>query len=413
MTVSSLLISFSDFKWVLWVVLGVAALILLIVFIVGCKKGFSNMSLRPVSWMFGCGLFIVLDYFQHDKCFITDIVAIENPSMASFASSMTWLVIALLARWIVFGLIYRFMKWSKNAKLKKVERNDVKEKETGEEILPDENKKYKALPINGKIKPGPLNRLFGGIFSIVIVLIVLGFIASIALVVLNVTPFKESLSVLYENEVFVKIFGYLRTYTLDFLLIALLVGVICNGYKSGGFAVFRTVMIFAVYAVAMVGSFYAPFSPWIAEGQPLHFLGQVIDYLGGMVVGFIPADMPIAIPEGVVFGAVKVVRGLVLCIVLSLLAKMVAWLLNKMQDSVDESDSACVIDGIFGSIIYFFFGVLLVGLVCAVLYLLRYYGVYDTGVFFTESSPIVNGFFGVFEELLKPYLESLGGMIGM
>lgn len=410
MTIFSSLLALSSENLVPYAVLGGLALVLLIAFFVGLKQGFSGLKRKPLSWAFGCAVFAVLELFCHEM--VANALPMEG-ALKGLLVTVAFLAVALLLRFIVFAGMEKLFANKFESQLAKAESVRVEEMATGEFVAFDENRLQKHIPYDGKEKPCAINRFFGGIFSIVIVLIVLGFIASIALVVLNITPFKESLSVLYENEVFVKIFGYLRTYTLDFLLIALLVGVICNGYKSGGFSVFRTGMIFAVYAVAMVGSFYAPFSPWIAEGQPLHFLGQVIDYLGGMVVGFIPADMPIAIPEGVVFGAVKVVLGLVLCIVLSLLAKMVAWLLNKMQDSVDESDSACVIDGIFGSIIYFFFGVLLVGLVCAVLYLLRYYGVYDTGVFFTESSPIVNGFFGVFEELLKPYLESLGGMIGM
>ena len=410
MTIFSSLLALSSENLVPYAVLGGLALVLLIAFFVGLKQGFSGLKRKPLSWAFGCAVFAVLELFCHEM--VANALPMEG-ALKGLLVTVAFLAVALLLRFIVFAGMEKLFANKFESQLAKAESVRVEEMATGEFVAFDENRLQKHIPYDGKEKPCAINRFFGGIFSIVIVLIVLGFIASIALVVLNVTPFKESLSVLYENEVFVKIFGYLRTYTLDFLLIALLVGVICNGYKSGGFAVFRTVMIFAVYAVAMVGSFYAPFSPWIAEGQPLHFLGQVIDYLGGMVVGFIPADMPIAIPEGVVFGAVKVVLGLVLCIVLSIVAKMVAWLLNKMQDSVDESDSACVIDGIFGSIIYFFFGVLLVGLVCGVLYLLRYYGVYDTGVFFTESSPIVNGFFGVFEELLKPYLESLGGMIGM
>lgn len=410
MTIFSSLLALSSENLVPYAVLGGLALVLLIAFFVGLKQGFSGLKRKPLSWAFGCAVFAVLELFCHEM--VANALPMEG-ALKGLLVTVAFLAVALLLRFIVFAGMEKLFANKFESQLAKAESVRVEEMATGEFVAFDENRLQKHIPYDGKEKPCAINRFFGGIFSIVIVLIVLGFIASIALVVLNVTPFKESLSVLYENEVFVKIFGYLRTYTLDFLLIALLVGVICNGYKSGGFSVFRTVMIFAVYAVAMVGSFYAPFSPWIAEGQPLHFLGQVIDYLGGMVVGFIPADMPIAIPEGVVFGAVKVVLGLVLCIVLSIVAKMVAWLLNKMQDSVDESDSACVIDGIFGSIIYFFFGVLLVGLVCGVLYLLRYYGVYDTGVFFTESSPIVNGFFGVFEELLKPYLESLGGMIGM
>ena len=41
MTVSALLINFSEFQLVHWIALGVGALIAIIAFCIGCKKGFS------------------------------------------------------------------------------------------------------------------------------------------------------------------------------------------------------------------------------------------------------------------------------------------------------------------------------------------------------------------------------------
>ena len=384
MTVSSLLISFSDFKWVHWVVLGVAALILLIVFIVGCKKGFSNMSLRPVSWMFGCGLFIVLDYFLHDKCFITDIVAIENPSMASFASSMTWLVIALLARWIVFGLIYRFMKWSKNAKLKKAERNDVKEKETGEEILPDENKK----------------RLFGGIFMMLNTAVVLATVLSLAMVILSVTPLYGKLEMLYTGDM-EAIWTYVRIYALDVAMLAIFCAIIIKGYKEGLLNGVRTLGITLAKIAVVVFGLALPFLPMAAEGGALGFLSVGATSLAELI------PLPEMIPVNIVAIVIKVVFGIVIAVVGFFLVKLIGWLLGKLLDFVDRVQALWMIDGIIGAIVYAAIAFVVVVVIAIVLYTLEHYNVFMASELFSSKSPIMGGLFDLCDWKIRPLLEQI------
>lgn len=395
---------------ILYAALGAVALVLLIAFFVGLKKGFSGLGRRPLSWAFGCAVFAVLELFCHEM--LAGMLPIGG-ALGGFIITVLFLAVALLLRFIVFAGLDRIFDSKFKKQLAKAESIRVEETATGEFVVFDENKLHKHIPFDGKEKPNAINRFFGGVFSVVIVGIVVGVLASLALIVLNVTPLRNTLSAVYENEMFAGVFGYLRTYTLDFVLIALLVVVIRYGYKSGIFTVIRTVGVFLLYVVAIVGSFYLPFSPLAAEGQFFGVITKIVNYLGGLIFSIIPADFPIAIPETLVYGAVKVVVGLVLCIVLTLIVKLIAWVLNKMQDAVDESDSACVVDGIFGSLLYFVVGLVLVAVICAGLYLVKYYNMYDTSVFFTESSPLVGGFFGLFEELLKPYLETFGGAIGL
>ena len=61
MKLASLLINFNAFGVLEWCVVGVLAVTALIAFIVGAKKGFSNLKLRPVSWAFGCLVFLLLE----------------------------------------------------------------------------------------------------------------------------------------------------------------------------------------------------------------------------------------------------------------------------------------------------------------------------------------------------------------
>lgn len=406
---SSLLVSSAE-NLIPYAALGGIALVLLIAFFVGIKKGFSGLGRRPLSWAFGCAVFVLLELFCHDAVAQN---LIGGGALGGFLATVLFLAAALLLRFILFAGMERIFNKTFEKQLAAAESVRVEEMATGEFVSFDENKLQKHIPYDGKEKPCAINRFFGGVFSVAMVAIVLGVLASIALIVLNVTPLRGTLSFVYENETFAAAFWYLRTYTLDFVLIAILVVAIRYGYKSGIFTVVRTIGIFGLYVVAIVGSFYLPFSPWAAEGQAFQFIGKLVNYLGSMVLGFIPADFPVAIPEAVIFGAVKVVFGLVLCIVLCLFTKLIAWVLNKIQDSVDESDGACVVDGIFGALLYFVIGLAVVGAICAILYLVQYYNTYDVSVFFTESSPLVNAFFGLFEEFLKPSLETIGGTIGI
>ncbi len=408
-TFSSLLMPSME-NLVPYAALGVVALILLIAFFVGLKKGFSGLGRRPLSWAFGCAVFIVLEMFCYEM--VAGVLPFGG-ALGGLIVTVLFLAVALLLRFIVFAGMESIFNKTFKKQLAMAESIRVEELATGEFVAFDENRLQKHIPFDGREKPCAINRFFGGVFSVVIVLLVVGILASVALLVLNVTPLRDRLAFIYDNELFTTVFVYLRTYTLDCLLIAMLVGVIRYGYKSGMYTVFRRVVVIALYIASTVGVFYVVFSPLVAEGQLFGFLGKIIDYLGGMLIGFIPADFPIAIPEGVVYGVVKGALGLVLCIVFTIFTKIISWVLNKIQDAVDESDAACVVDGVFGSVLYFVIGVVLVGVVCAIMYLVQYYGVYDMSAFFTDGSPITAGFFGAFEELLKPYLETLGGTIGI
>ncbi len=400
MTVSSLLINFSEFGVIEWCVVGVLAAIVLIAFIAGCKKGFSNLKLRPFSWAFGCVTFLLLELFLHDKCFISALLPLEDPALASFASSMTWLVIALVARWLIFGIISVCIRVSKSKKLKRAEEIARREKETGEEILPDENKVYQPLPINGKIKPGPLNRMFGGIFAAANTAIVVFTALALVFVVLSVTPLYNSLGVVYTGS-FASVWQLMHVYALDVLLIAIACAIILKGYKEGLLNGVRTLGIWLAKIVAIVGGLYLPFSPLAAEGGAFAFLSIGADKLAALI------PLPEFIPSIVLSVAFKVVFGIVLAIVAWLLVKILGWLLGKLLNVVDESPVLWRIDGFIGAIVYIAIAVLVVGVIVAILYALEFYGVFMASQLFSAKSPILGGAFDLCDSLLRPLLETV------
>ncbi|MBQ2740969.1 MAG: hypothetical protein IJF39_05065 [Clostridia bacterium] len=400
MKLASLLINFSTFGLVEWCVVGVLAVVALIAFIAGCKKGFSNLKLSPVSWAFGCAIFLLLETFLHDQCFINALLPIEDPALASFVASMTWLVIALVARWLVFGLISVCIRCSKSRKIKQAEEIARREKETGEEILPDENEVYRPLPINGKIKPGPLNRMFGGIFAAANTLLVVFTALALVLVVLSMTPVYAQLGVVYTGS-FADVWEFMHVYALDVLMIAIACAIIVKGYNDGLLIGLRNVGVWLLKVVAVVGGIYLPFSPWAADGGAFGFLSVGAQNLAALI------PLPEMIPPVVIEVVCKVLFGIVIAVVLFFLVVLLGWLCGKLLKVVDESPVLWRIDGFIGAIVYIAIAALAVGGIIAVLYTLEFYGVFTASGLFQENSPLLSGAFGVCDSLLKPLLETV------
>ena len=398
MKLASLLINFNAFGVLEWCVVGVLAVIALIAFIVGAKTGFSNLKLRPVSWAFGCLVFLLLEKFLHDQCFMNALLPMEDPALASFIASITWLVVALVARWVVFGLISVSIRCSKKKKLKLAAEIERKEKETGEEILPDENEVYKPLPINGKIKPGPLNRLFGGVFAAVNTLLIVFTVLALVFLLLSLTPLYAQLGVVYTGS-FADVWGFIHAYGMDLFMIAIAGAIVIKGYRDGILIGLRGLGISLLKLGAIVLGFYLPFSPWAADGAALGFLTVGVQKVAALI------PMPEMIPPIVLEVAIKIVFGLVLAVALFFLVALIGWLLGKLIEVVDKSPVLWRIDGFIGAIVYIAIAALVVGLMIAVLYVLEFYGVLAASQLFTESSPLLSGAYKVCDSLLKPLLE--------
>lgn len=397
MTVTSLLINFSNFKLPHWIALGVGALVLIVTFSIGAKKGFSNLKLRPFSWAVACGGFVALELFLHDKCFIAGMFKNANPAVLSFLSTMTWLAVALLARWILFGVLGIILRASQNAKLKKAKARDLKEREGGEILLSDENQTYKMLPFGDKVKPGPLNRLFGGLFAVINVAAVLAAVAAFAMVVLRVTPLYAKISWLYTGGM-EKVWGYVRAYALDCIMIALICAIVIKGYREGLLNGIRTLGVGILKVLAIAGGLALPFLPIAKEGAALGFLSVGAQKIAGIIP--LPALLATIMPI-----IIKVIFGIVLAVVAWLITKLLGWLIGKLLDVVDGVDTLWRIDGFIGAIVYIVLALLVVGFIAAVLYALEYYDVFMSSQLFSAKSPIMGGLFDIFDWKLRPLLE--------
>ena len=389
-----------------YIAIGVVAFIALIALIVGLVKGFTGLNLRPLSWAIGCTVFVTLEIFFHENNFILALLPLPLDAwLLSLLSTLIWLFVALLVRGIVSGIVVLLKGSRRKNQLDKAEKISHKEKATGEEHEVDENELYKNLPIDGKKKPSALNRLFGAIFAIVNVAVVLVFIAALALVILNVTPLRaDVLKPLFEEGFLAETFSYVLTYTLDFMLIAVIVGVISKGYRDGLMTGVRSIGIFLAYIAAFVGSFWLPFSPFVVEGMPLAFIGNA----SALIAGFIPEIVPANI--SLVVGQIAV--GIVLAIVLCLLVKFLGWVLDKLLDTIDNVGVLRVVDGTLGAIVYSVLAVAVVAIIVVALYALEYYGLFQSSTLFSANSPLMSGFFDACDAYLRPVLEQITALLG-
>ncbi len=403
MTLASLLaLDFSAFGPVEWGVVGALALIVIIAFIVGCKKGFSNMSLRPISWAAACAAFVLLDMNLHQ-------VGVEmfegmgmDSAMSNLFSGTMWAVAAVLARGIVFGAIAGLVACSKSRKVKKAAKVDYREKYTGEEVLPNENKAYKTTAINGKIKPGPLNRLFGGLFAIVNAAVVVSIIASIVFMILSLTPLKEAMAIVYAADgEFYAIWNFVHTNLLDFFMIAFFCTLVVKGFKDGILNGLRTVICPILTLAVVVFAFYLPFAPFAQEGEALGFLT-----VGAMnLANLIPLTETIGIE--IMLPIIQVLFGLVIAIVGSLLVKLIAWLLGQILKVVDKVSVLWFLDGILGAIVYAVIALAVLFVLVLILYSIEYLGGFKASMVFTEGSIIMNGFYKMFNVTVSTSLQGV------
>jgi hypothetical protein len=232
--------------------------------------------------------------------------------------------------------------------------------------------------------------------------VILAFVVGTLLLVGYVTPLKDSLlKVTYETEWVANAFTYVQSYAVDFLIIAILMGCISNGYRSGIFEGVRAVFLRVGYLIAFAGGVYLAFSPWAADGQPLAFLNNFV----GMVSAPLQEAMPI-VPADIAVILGKVVIGIALGIVLDIVVFIIGWVLGKFADVSADGGVMGFIDGVLSAIIHIVIGALIVFLLGLVLYCLQQYNVFAVGDLFNENSTLVNGLFTLYEEWILPLLKT-------
>ncbi len=397
-----------------WILVGICALALVISLIAGYVKGFRKIGFGGLTLGVACAGYLTIQLLLGDANPIKAIVLPETLTapVQSLVHSAITAVACILVALIVFGLLALAVRPAEESVRQYIigagMSNDDEEYEE-DDWDDDGHIDPRSLREGMKIQGSPcfFNRLMGAIFGVINTAVILAFVMGTILLVGYVTPLKDSLlKVTYETEWIMSAFTYVQSYAVDFLIIAILMGCISSGYKSGIFEGVRAIFLRIGYLVAFAGGVYLVFSPLAAEGQAFAFIDNFVVLVSAPLqeaMPIVPADI------AVVLG--KVVVGIALGLILDIIVFIIGWVLGKFADVSADGGVIGFIDGVLSAIIHIVIGALVVFLLGLILYCLMQYNVFAVGDLFNENSSLINGLFTLYEEWVLPLLKTYFNLV--
>ena len=411
-----------------YIAIGGAAFIFLIAFIVGVAQGFRRTGWGGFLWGGVCAAYAgICLAFEKNNPLTGMISGLGLPAQVVALLSVAAIAVAcIFAVLIVFGIISWIVRPGEEEDAQPAPQTPYPANGASpyapayhyppsysyspfgetydDDFEEDEPIKKSAY----KVKKGGFDRFLGGIVAVINLAVVLAVLGGVVLTVLNVTPLRAgALKGLYEQPVFQKVFPYVHSYALDFLLIGILMLYVRRGYNVGIVAGLRSLIV-AIGRIAAVGlGFWLPFSPYVVEGAPLAVIGQGNSALAKLLSKYIPQAL-----QALCAPLAGVGMGVILTIILMIVVWIISWLLSLAMESTESAGAPQFLDSVFGSIVYFAIGLAVCGLICVGLYGLQYLGVAQTGGLLGEQSNLCKGIFGVCDLYVKPFLEKFAAGLG-
>lgn len=375
----------------------VCAVVLVVALIVGFVKGWRRVSWSGLVWLAAGAAFI----FAEPK--LSAAFSFVPAPYGTLLCAGVCIVAALLLYGVCSLLFRPHYKWiKKDAARFTMDENGIDYDEEIEDY--DDYEDYeerKLLVQKGGRTPSFFGRLFGGVFCVVNTAAVLAAVLSVVLLVLGATSLgTTTLAPLFENEIVVKINGFVKPYALDLLVLGIIVVTACKGYKAGLLHSIRTLVLGVGMAAAVGVSFWLPFSKFAAaDGNP---------FLHGTATQCINALSKIGVPETIAPIAGQVLMGVLLCVVAVLLVNLIGWALKKLAEAIDSVAFFRTLDGCVSCLLYMLIGVAICAALWVILYALDYYGILlSVNNLFTEKSALSNGLYTLCETYFKPLLDGL------
>ncbi len=409
--------------------IGVVAFILVIALIVGLSQGFRRVGWGGLLWGGACVCYALIGRFLAEKNQLAGIIQGMGVSAAT-ASAVSAALVAVgcvLVFLIVFGLIAKIVR-------------PYDEEETREEAAPQQTpyppqyayppygypyQPYAASPygepfdedfeedepergVERRVKKSGADRFFGGIVAVINALVVLAMLGGLVLTVLNATALREgALKAVYELPVMQKIFPYVASYAIDFLLIGIVMLYVRRGYNVGIVAGLRSLVVSIGRIVAVGLAFWLPFSPYVAEGAPLAVIGKGNAAIAGMLSKYVPEAL-----QGICAPVAGAAMGVILTVIFLIVVGIISWLLSLAIESTETEGGAQFFDGLLGAIVYVVIGLVVCIMICVALYAVQYFGLFEAGKLLGEQSALCKGIFNVCDEYVKPFLEKFTSTIG-
>ena len=391
------------------VLLGLIALVASIGLIVGVVKSYTKLRPDGIVWTLASLVFVLINkIFLESKVLAKAKAYLPMPAnIVNFLNAMLVLTILAFVIVLIFAILALILKVSSCARARKAAKVERLEEE-GEEVVFNENKEYKKLPLKGKKVTRIINRVFGALSGAINAVVVTLTLIAMTMMVLYVTPLSRGvLSMVYTQGIMGLAWSFIQKYAFDFFIIGFVIYMIRKGWKVGFLEGLRKLVAFIGYLAALVGPFVLMFTVPTAEGGAFAFLGNFAALLASVLGG---------VTKGLVTGMVANIVGRVVvgfALMLFFLAMMTGfnWLMKKFVDLVDDVKVLSAIEKTLATILFFVFALAIIFVLMSIMYTLTYYGTLDCTVFFRPYSPITSALYGGCDQWLKPIFEKVAELL--
>jgi hypothetical protein len=325
-----------------------AVALVVIAFFVGFKKGIRRMGWKGLTWFLSGGLFLVLQ----------GAVAKDNHMM-----TLVMAVASVIVGMIIYNVATVYfrprMKWKrlKNFELRNKE-HDLEYEADYSEYDSMFAKDYVA--ISHGMKPGFIERIFGGITSIINLFVVIIGIALAAITLISMSQYHDAIPALADFQTYLAI-------GTDFAFIGFMTVLGCVGFDRGFFCGLRAVFV-AFGNIIALGA---------AMGGAFLFGDKIAGMIGIDIAKFFSAF------GGVADLLAKVVLGGILFIPAVIVIALVNYFLGMAARGVRKAKSTRLVDGLIGTIIMIAFAIVVLVIIIGIAYVLE---VQYPSVFFTNTS---------------------------
>lgn len=373
------------------ILIGVGALcaaVIVLALIIGCVKGIRRVSWSGLVWLVAGAAFFLLT--KDDP----------KPTTATYVIAGVCIV-ATLVLYGVCSLYFRpHEKWVKREgdRFNSDEYGILYDEEYYDYDDYEEYETRKMLVMKGMGTPSIFGRIFGGLVCALNAAMAVFAVAGTAFLLLStVEQIKQgALAVIFNNVYVTKIGAYVSAYAMDMLAIGIIVFVACMGYEKGLIESFRAVFVKLGAVVAVIGSFYVPFSPFAEKGAVGTVLGK-----------FIAAAQQIGLNGKVASIAGKLIMGVAVCAVAIVIVFLINKGLEKLAETIEDVSFLSIMDGSLSCIIYIVIGVAVCIAVWVVFFMLGYYGIFNPLELFTEDSLLSSGIYDLVAKYVAPILDKI------
>ncbi len=384
-------------------VLLVLAVVLLLAFFVGFKKGVKQVGWKGLACFASFELYYLLNKVLKESGFADKLPKNEYLDGGALFTVLLAVVCALLAL-VLYGTCSKLFRPSyrwvtkKRLDLKSLFLNDFEKRDENY----DREGVQRQLVWRNAGFPNFFGRMLGAFICMINVAAMLLFLLAVAMLVINNSPLQDNgiIVELLKDKKLTFLHTYATSVGLDYVFICILINIACIGYKKGLFASILTFFTSLGGLASLVLGFYLPYSKLGQAGG----LKTAIDAINKMLMGISAVSSMGEKVAPIVYAVSQTIVGCILCIIFVVILFFLKELLKSLVRGISRSNSARTIDGMIAALLYFLIGVIICVVVCIVLRLLVHFGVID---FTLPESGFAKHLYELGEKLIKPLLESL------